>query len=78
MRCLLSPGTYEAYTSQESRNGFRRKTWGIRKRGKPRTRWIYNVEDDLRKMGIKRWRLRTTDRREWRGICEAARVLQEL
>jgi hypothetical protein len=51
---------------------------GRRKRGKPRTRWIDNVEDDLRKMGIKRWRLRTADRREWRGICEAARVLQEL
>jgi hypothetical protein len=30
-----------------------------RKRGKPHTRWIDNVEDDLRKMGIKRWRLRT-------------------
>jgi hypothetical protein len=51
---------------------------GIRKRGKPRTRWIDNAEDDLRKMGIKTWRLRTTDRKEWRGICEVARVLQEL
>jgi hypothetical protein len=49
-----------------------------RKRGKPRTRWIDNVEDDLKKMRIKRWRLRTADRREWRGICEAARILQEL
>jgi hypothetical protein len=60
----------------------RKKLWkkpgGRRKRGKPRTRWIDNVEDDLRKMGIKRWRLRSADRREWRGICEAARVLQEL
>jgi hypothetical protein len=49
-----------------------------RKRGKPRRRWIDNVEDDLRKMGIKRWRLKTAERRQWRGICEAARVLQEL
>jgi hypothetical protein len=30
-----------------------------RKRGKPHTRWIDNDEDDLRKMVIKRWRLRT-------------------
>jgi hypothetical protein len=29
-------------------------------------------------MGIKRWRLRKVDRTEWRGIYEAARVLQEL
>jgi hypothetical protein len=36
-----------------------------RKRGKPRRRWIDNVEDDLRKMGIKRWRLGTDDGREW-------------
>jgi hypothetical protein len=49
-----------------------------RERRKPRKRWIDNVEDDLRKMGIKRWRLRTPDRREWRGMCEADRVLQEL
>jgi hypothetical protein len=54
------------------------KPGGRRKRGKPRTRWIDNVEDDLRKIGIKRWRLRKADRREWRGMCEAARALQEL
>jgi hypothetical protein len=36
------------------------------------------VEDDLRKMGIKRWRLRTANRRAWGGICEVTRVLQEL
>jgi hypothetical protein len=40
--------------------------------------WIDNVEDDLIKMGIKRWRSRTDDRKELGGICEAARVLQEL
>jgi hypothetical protein len=51
---------------------------GRRKGGKPRTKWIDNVEDDLRKMGIKRWKFTTADRREWRGICEAARVLEEL
>jgi hypothetical protein len=71
MRCLLSPGTYPKMALEG-------KPGGIRKRGKPRTWWIYIVEDDLRKMGIKRWRLRTTDRREWRGICEVTRVLQEL
>jgi hypothetical protein len=33
------------------------------------------VEDDLRKMEVKRWRKKAMDRTEWRKICE---VLQEL
>jgi hypothetical protein len=36
------------------------------------------VEDDLRKMEIKRWRTKAMARTEWRKICEAAKVLQEL
>jgi hypothetical protein len=32
------------------------KHGGRRKRGKPRTRWVDNSEDNLRKMGIRRWR----------------------
>jgi hypothetical protein len=40
---------------RDPKKGFRRKTWGEEGRGKPRTRWIDNIEDDLRKMGIKRW-----------------------
>jgi hypothetical protein len=38
---------------------------GRRKRGKPRTQWTDKVEDDLRKMGIKRWRLKTAARRRF-------------
>jgi hypothetical protein len=64
------------WKNREIPTRIRRKT--CRKRGKPRTRWIENVEDDLKKMGIKRWRLTTDDRREWRGISEVARVVQEL
>jgi hypothetical protein len=30
------------------------------------------------KMGVKRWRTKEMDRGEWRKICEAAKVLQEL
>jgi hypothetical protein len=54
------------------------KPGGRSKRGKPRTKWTDSVENDLRKMGIKRKRLRTADRRERSGICEVARVLQEM
>jgi hypothetical protein len=30
------------------------------------------------KMGVKRWRTKAMDREERKGICEAAKVLQEL
>ena len=33
---------------------FERKLEGRRGRGRPRPRWIDNVEDDLRKLGVKR------------------------
>ena len=29
-------------------------------------------------MGMKRWRVKTADRYEWKEICEAAKVLEEL
>jgi hypothetical protein len=63
---------------RDPKKGLEEKPAGRRNRGKPRIRWTDNVEDDLRKMEIKICRLRTGDRRKWRGICEAARVLHEL
>jgi hypothetical protein len=39
---------------------------GGRRREKPRKRWLSDVEDDLRKIGVKRWRIMTMDRTEWR------------
>jgi hypothetical protein len=35
---------------------------GRRGRGRPRPRWINDVEDDLRKLGVKRWRTKALDR----------------
>jgi hypothetical protein len=35
------------------------------------------MEDESRKIGIKRWRIKAMDRTEWREIC-VAKVLQEL
>jgi hypothetical protein len=49
-----------------------------RRRGKPRKRRLDDVEDNLWKEGIKGWRIKIMDRTEWRKICEAAKVLQEL
>jgi hypothetical protein len=35
-----------------------------------------DVEDDLRKTGVKHWRITAVDRTEWRKICEVAKVFQ--
>jgi hypothetical protein len=50
---------------------------GGTRKGKPRKRWLDDMEDDLRKMEVKQ-RKKAMDRTEWRKICEAAKVLQEL
>jgi hypothetical protein len=39
-----------------------------RGRGRPRLRWINDVEGDLRKLGVKRWRTKVLDRVEWTSI----------
>jgi len=41
------------------------KLEGRRCRGRPRLRWINDVEDDLRKLGMKRWRTKALEREEW-------------
>ena len=44
------------------------KLEGRRGRGRPRLRWINDVEDDLRKLREKRWRTKALDREEWESI----------
>lgn len=51
---------------------------GRRRRGRPRKRWVDDLEDDLRKLGVRRWRMRAEEREDWRQICLQARALQEL
>jgi hypothetical protein len=51
---------------------------GGRRKGRPRKMWLDDVQDDMIKMGVKRWRTKVMDRGEWRKLCEAAKVLQEL
>ena len=35
---------------------------------------INDVEDDLRKLGVKRWRAKTLDRDEWGSIIRKAKA----
>jgi len=41
---------------------------GRRGRGQPRLKWINDVEDDLRKLGVKRRRTKALDGEEWASI----------
>jgi hypothetical protein len=53
---------------------FEGKLEGRRGRGQPRLRWINEVEDDLRKLGVKRWKTKTLDRMEGASIIREAKA----
>jgi hypothetical protein len=53
---------------------FEDKLGGKRGRHRPRLRWIDDVEDDLRNMVIKRWRIKALDRVEWASIIKEAKA----
>jgi hypothetical protein len=53
---------------------FEGKLEGRRGRGRPRLRWINDVEDDLRKLGVKQWRTKAVDRVEWASIIREGKA----
>jgi Na+-transporting NADH:ubiquinone oxidoreductase subunit NqrF len=53
---------------------FEGKLEGRRGRGQLRLRWINNVEDDLRKLGVKRWRTKVLEREELASIIKEAKA----
>ena len=50
------------------------KPLGRRIRGRPRKRWIENVEEDIQRMGIRRQRKLCNERMEWKRITEKAKI----
>jgi hypothetical protein len=53
---------------------FNAKPEGRRGVGRPRLRWLDDVETDLKALGIKRWRIRAQDRKEWSAILREAKA----
>lgn len=47
---------------------------GVRRRGRPRRRWLQEVEADLKALGIRNWRHLAGERSEWRRIVEEAKA----
>jgi hypothetical protein len=43
-------------------------------RGRPRKRWIEDVEEDIQTMGIRGWRKLCKERTEWQKIAEKAKT----
>jgi hypothetical protein len=44
------------------------KTDGRRKAGRPKLRWFDFIENDLKSMGVQRWRKKAEDRSVWEEI----------
>jgi len=53
---------------------FEGKLEGRRGRGRPRLGWINDVEDDLRKLGVKQWRTKALNKEEWVSIVREAKA----
>jgi hypothetical protein len=44
--------------------------------GRPKMRWLDDVEEDLRKMRISGWRGKARIRDEWKSVLRKVKVLQ--
>jgi hypothetical protein len=53
---------------------FNAKPEGRRGVERPRLRWLVDVEADIKALGIKRWRIRAQNRKEWSAILREAKA----
>jgi hypothetical protein len=51
---------------------FNAKPEGRRGVGRPRLRWLDDVEADIKALGVKRWGIKAQDRKEWSAILREA------
>ena len=54
------------------------KPYATRPKGRPRLRWVDDVRNYLRKMGVKNWTQRVQERKQWNEITEQAKTNKEL
>jgi hypothetical protein len=52
----------------------REKVYARRRRGRPKVRWLDDVQEYLRAMVTERWRRKVQDRDLWRRIAQEAKA----
>jgi hypothetical protein len=50
------------------------RLYSERRKGRPRMRWLDDVESDLYKMKVKEWKEKTRNREQWRLVVEEAKT----
>jgi hypothetical protein len=50
--------------------------FGVRRRGRPRKRWLQDVKDDLRRRRIGKWKEKAQERNTWRLIVKEVKAHQ--
>jgi hypothetical protein len=58
------------------RKYFESKQEGSRRKGRPRLRWLEDVQKGLREMKVKRWRQKSVDMEESASIIKEAKALR--
>ncbi|KAI4455262.1 hypothetical protein MML48_9g00016409 [Holotrichia oblita] len=46
------------------------KPGGKKRRGRPRSKWLEGVLEDVRRAGVNNWQEKTKDRKRWKGISQ--------
>jgi hypothetical protein len=64
--------------SRMSKRVMREKIYTRRKRGRPKVRWLDDVQEDPREMGIEGWRRKAQGRDQWRRITQEAKAHEGL
>ena len=60
--------------SRMTKRVMREKIYTRKIRGRPKVRWLDDVQEDLREMGIEGWRRKAQDRDQWRRIAQEAKA----
>jgi hypothetical protein len=60
--------------SEEWKIMLKGRLYSKRRKGRPRKRWLDDVESDLKKMKAKGWKEKMRNREQWRLVVEEAKA----